>query len=330
MSYAIAWCFLIIHVIMFFLYIAYDVRPMIYFNIFSMLFYLRAFYLIHKNRLYEYVVTTYLEVVIHMCFATYFTGWENGFQITLIGLSILIFFSEYVGRMIKTRHVHAAYLCIFGMSAYIITLFLDQLHEAAYPLPVSISFALQFSWALIVFIITIAFLQIFVLVTFQSEKFLSRKAGQDELTGLFNRFTVNNRLDEIIRSDSAKESWISIIDIDDFKKINDTYGHNYGDYVLSTLAEIMRESLTEELCFRWGGEEFLIVGTGRDKAYQKLDDFRKNVEGYEFDYEGVKLHLTITGGIAFYEDGLSKEQWVNSADIRLYEGKRNGKNKIVV
>ena len=332
MSYGVSLSFLLIHVAMFFMFRAHGVKPMASFNIFSMAFYLFSFLLIYKNRLYEFVVAAYLEVLLHMCLAVYFTGWENGFQITLIGMNILLFFAEYMGRILETKYIYAAPVCVIGLLSYMLAYLIDYSRPAPYTLPNVTSFILQIAWAIIVFSINIFFLEIFVLMTFHSERFLFKKAGQDELTGLLNRFTANNILDEMIKKGETEKTWISIFDIDDFKVINDTYGHNYGDYVLSTLADIMRKSFGNDSCFRWGGEEFLILGRdekGSLQALGKLDKFRKSVEEYEFDSEGTKTHLTITGGLAYYEDGLDKQKWINNADIKLYEGKRNGKNIIV-
>lgn len=332
MSYAVSSCFFVIHALMFIMFVTYGVTPMVIMNIFSMLYYIGTLIMIHKNRLYEYAVVTYVEVVAHMCAATYFTGWINEFQITLIGLSILLFFAEYVGRMIETKHVHATPLCIMGMFAYLATLYLDHNHDVPYPLPENISHFLQVSWALVVFSITIAFLQIFVMITFHSEQFLFRKAGQDELTGLFNRFTANGILDDFIKQDMNEKGWIAMLDIDDFKAVNDTYGHNCGDYVLVTLAKLMKEIFADSSCSRWGGEEFLIFDDKyeeKEAVIEKMELLRKTVDEYAFDYDGRRLHLTITAGIAFYEKGLSREEWINKADIKLYEGKRSGKNRVI-
>jgi len=79
MSYAVSCCFFVIHVLMFILFLTYDVTPMVVFNIFSMLYYIGTLIMIHKKRLYEYAVVTYVEVVVHMCLATFFTGWINEF-----------------------------------------------------------------------------------------------------------------------------------------------------------------------------------------------------------------------------------------------------------
>ena len=126
--------------------------------------------------------------------------------------------------------------------------------------------------------------------------------------------------------------WIAMADIDNFKHINDTYGHNFGDYVLQTLSELMQKEIEDSDICRWGGEEFLIIGHGKDidKAYKVLEQFRSYVEAYNFSNKGSETNLTITIGLAKYEAGLNMTDWVSIADKKLYAGKYSGKNKIVL
>ena len=328
----LALCFLLIHVLMLIMFSTYGVVPMVRFNWFSIVFYLFCLILIRKNRIYEFVLLSYFEVLLHMCLAICYTGWENGFQITLIGMNVLLFFSEYFGRMLETKYVHAAPVCMIGLFTYLLTFFITHTRTAPYPLPQNISFVLQVAWAVIVFCISIFILEIFVLTTFHSEKYLFMKAGQDELTGLLNRYSANSRLDELISTEESGNAWAAMIDIDNFKGINDTYGHNCGDYVLRTLAGIMRDIFGKNACFRWGGEEFLIIGTDREdapSAQEKLERLCRTVENHEFAFEGNKLRLTVTSGLAFYEAGMDREQWIQKADMRLYKGKTSGKNQVV-
>ena len=133
--------------------------------------------------------------------------------------------------------------------------------------------------------------------------------------------------------DYLKENrWIAIADIDNFKKINDTYGHNFGDFVLQTLANLMLSNIEDTEVCRWGGEEFLIIGKGNDidKAFKKLEKFRKEVEEFSFKNEEASTNLTITMGLSQYSKGLSLNDWINTADKKLYAGKYSGKNKIVL
>lgn len=310
------------------LFAANNVTPMIKFNIFSIIFYLFTLFMIYKGFLRYFVVGTYLEVLLHMTLAVIYTGWDHGFQITLIGMNILTFFAEYVGRSISRKYVPAMPLCILGMLAYVHSFILSNKFGAIYPLPDKTSAALEITWGVIVFVIGIVCLQGFTLLSFHSARLLSNAAIKDKLTNLPNRYYVAKN-----EKDYLKENrWIAIADIDNFKKINDTYGHNFGDYVLQTLADLMRTNIDETEVCRWGGEEFLIIGKGNDinKAFDVLEKFRKEVEEYSFENDEAKTKLTITMGLSQYSKGLSLNEWVNIADKKLYAGKYSGKNKIVL
>ena len=321
-------CFLLIHILMLIIFGVNGVTPMFYFNIFSILFYSVCFFVIHKEQYILFVVSTYYEVVIHMCLAAVFTGWENAFQITLIGLSILAFIAEYLGRSLDLRYVHALPLCISGAASYLVTFVITSNFDAPYALSATATFWMQILWALIVFSITISSLQLFTLLTFRSESILSKQATTDNLTGLYNRYYV---LRNGVRY-MHRKGFAAMLDIDDFKDINDTHGHNYGDYVLKTIAELMKEHFGDCMVSRWGGEEFLIFGSS-DNFAQKImlfDLFLQSVRSYDFCYEGVHTGLTVTIGVSQYTSGMDFTNWINLADKKLYVGKRSGKDQVVL
>ena len=326
--YIINICFLFIHIFMVIIFAANSVTPMVKFNIFSIVFYIITMFTIKKRYLRFFVVSTYIEVLIHMNLAVYFTGWNNGFQITLIGMNILMFFAEYVGRSIKGKYIPAMPLCILGMLSYVQSYIMTNKYGISYPLSETTSTALEIIWGLVVFIIGIICLQGFTLLSFHSARLLSNAATKDKLTNLPNRYYIAKNENEYLQ----KNHWIAIADIDNFKNINDTYGHNYGDYVLQTLSKMMQKSLADTTVCRWGGEEFIIIGQGNDinKAYNTLDIFRKEVSEYDFSDNGQSTKLTITIGLADYKEGISLTEWVNIADKKLYAGKYSGKNKIVI
>lgn len=313
---------------MVYLFAVNHVTPMMKFNIFSIVFYLFTLFMIHKSFLRYFVIGTYLEVLLHMTLAVIYTGWGNGFQITLIGMNILTFFAEYVGRSIRGKYVPAHPLCVLGMLAYISSFILSRKFGVVYPLPDNISAILEISWGIIVFIIGIVCLQIFTLLSFHSARLLSNAAIKDKLTNLPNRYYVSKNEKDYLN----ENRWIAIADIDNFKRINDTYGHNFGDYVLQTLANLMQSSIKDTEVCRWGGEEFLIIGKGNnlDKAFNTLEKFRKEVEDYTFENDEASTKLTITIGFSQYNKGLSLNEWINTADKKLYAGKYSGKNKIVL
>ena len=162
-------------------------------------------------------------------------------------------------------------------------------------------------------------------------------ASIDKLTGLFNRKYISEALDAEFKRAKALHNPISVIlfDIDNFKKINDTFGHDGGDFVLTNLgAQLKTSELRErDLAGRYGGEEFLIVlpNSSAEKAADVAERIRKKIESYQFVYNGQKIPVTISLGVTsirkeFHEGSdLYKE-----ADKALYESKRTGKNKVTI
>ena len=326
--YVVSLCFLSIHILMLIIFALNHVTPMVYFNIFSIFFYVISLLFIKLRYLRFFVISTYLEVLIHMTLAVFYTGWGNGFQITLIGMNALAFFAEYIGRSIRGKYVPATPLCLAGMCAYTFSYFITQKYGILYEFPEKTSVFLQIMWGFIVFLIVITCLQSFTLLSFHSARLLSIAATKDKLTNLPNRYYIAKYEEEFL----SDNRWIAMADIDNFKHINDTYGHNFGDYVLQTLSELMQKEIEDSDICRWGGEEFLIIGHGKDidKAYKVLEQFRSSVEAYNFSNKGSETNLTITIGLAKYEAGLNMTDWVSIADKKLYAGKYSGKNKIVL
>jgi diguanylate cyclase (GGDEF)-like protein len=123
--------------------------------------------------------------------------------------------------------------------------------------------------------------------------------------------------------------YLSIFDIDDFKVVNDEYGHICGDHMLVEIAEIAKNNSTEDFVSRFGGEEFIVITKIDDEAIKKIEDIRKKIEEHVFKFNGIDLHATITIGVAKYDEGMSIDEWIIQADKRLYDGKTSGKNKVV-
>lgn len=125
------------------------------------------------------------------------------------------------------------------------------------------------------------------------------------------------------------------IDIDKFKEINDTYGHQTGDYVIKTIAKILKSSTRiTDILSRYGGEEFAILlpETNEEGAYEVAERLRKIVETYDFNYSGKKLKVTVSIGVASY-DGKRRskpETIIKEADTALYEAKNLGRNRTVI
>ncbi len=324
LAYIITALFLAIHVGMLLLFSVYHVTPMAWFNVFSIVFYIGMLFIIRMNWLHAFVLATFLEINAHMGAAVYFTGWDGGFQISLIGICILLFYSEYNARTMKTKYIPSLILCLIPMLVYIFSLLISRQRPAPYSLPAEVSSWLHVAWAVVVFGIVIIILQIFVLIATRSQEELSNEVFHDKLTGLPNRYYMSSVFSKLTTTGERKENWLAIADLDDFKIVNDAHGHNCGDYVLKTVAELVKDVPDGvELC-RWGGEEFLMAGSCNAQEY--LESLRKRVEKYAFSYKDQEIHMTLTIGYAHFVPGQTIDDWINAADQKLYEGKTSGKN----
>ncbi len=157
----------------------------------------------------------------------------------------------------------------------------------------------------------------------------------DSLTGLPNRRNILEKIEhEKVRGQRSQKPFSVIIgDIDFFKKFNDTYGHDCGDFVLKKVADTIKKSLRkQDYVARWGGEEFLLIlpetdGSGSVVAAEQV---RKSVEESNLIYKDVPLNITMTFGTSTFNFGDDFEEKLKAADEALYEGKESGRNRVVL
>ena len=129
---------------------------------------------------------------------------------------------------------------------------------------------------------------------------------------------------------------IIMIDIDFFKKVNDTYGHDAGDEVLKSLADILKNEKVGNEAFRpgrWGGEEFMVVCGGYNGDIKKIaayfETLRTRIADNVINYNGTEIKVTATIGLALYEPHKTLNELVKEADAKLYKGKESGRNRVV-
>lgn len=167
----------------------------------------------------------------------------------------------------------------------------------------------------------------------ESETFYE-ESHHDKLTKLKNRMgfysdfsrKYNKALDE------GKNISLFISDIDKFKRVNDTYGHNAGDDVLSTVASIMESSCGEnEAVYRWGGEEFvmMIIGATLEDSVEKAESLRKKIMNTSIEADGNTLKVTMSFGCRQFDQNLSIEENISKADEHLYTAKESGRNCVI-
>lgn len=167
----------------------------------------------------------------------------------------------------------------------------------------------------------------------EKTKALDEMVRTDYLTGLSNRLHILEQLksEEARLSRGTPLCSIIIADIDHFKMINDTYGHETGDNVLKTVAGVFRNSIRrQDVVARWGGEEFLFLlpETPGNAAYMLAEKIRATIENTLIADNGVDISITMTFGVSEFVVPLSIDGTIKIADNALYEGKNNGRNRV--
>ena len=325
--------FLILYVGMAIVFYQQRIMPLVVVDCISVGIYLLLLVLLYREYWRTFALLIFVQVYAHNVHAVYYLGWDAQFQLTFIALIVLGFYAEYAARAMRVKTFHAMTFGVIGFVLYVGLLLYSKNHTPLYTLSPEITLGFQLLWAFVLFVVVIAYLQLFILIAKNSVEVMSDKATHDTLTGLPNRTFMADYIDNVAANEGLQGHWVAMADIDDFKHINDTYGHNCGDFALTAIADLLRVGDTSYTLCRWGGEEFLLVGkTGKDVAEtsELLDRLRKSVEEHGFWYEDKRLSLTITIGMALYEDGCTFGEWVNAADRKLYEGKCSGKNKVVL
>ena len=174
---------------------------------------------------------------------------------------------------------------------------------------------------------------------------LKKLAYKDELTGLYNRHGFKDGAERFIselaseNGDGRKREAVYIksfslimFDIDDFKKLNDTYGHRAGDAVLKMFAKIVMDNVRDiDSASRWGGEEIVLglVGASEEDAFRIADRIRDRVEKETIEFEGNKIKFRVSGGVASMDDAKDFDEMLGCADKALYKAKSAGKNQVV-
>ena len=169
------------------------------------------------------------------------------------------------------------------------------------------------------------------------QKQMYESALRDGLTKAFNKKYFTDRLESELTFALRHESPLVLVmfDIDHFKKVNDTHGHQAGDLVLSELSTLLTSALRAEDVFaRYGGEEFAVICRGTDLSQAQVvgERMRKAVEKHRFTFEGTHIPVTISVGIAGLPDPAVKDatDLVSRADKALYQSKHGGRNRVTI
>ena len=316
-----------------------------YYNIFIVYFYcFLGIVLTNRKKFRLIMVLFFIEVEFHSFLASVLLGWDWGFMLYTIALIPAAF---YLANSLTNRSKHVAYsiwLSAFVMVAYLAGSIVQPMVNPMYGYLSNTTayFFIRYFNIFIAFIILLTFSALFALETSYMENLLEKEnlklgieASYDPLTRLLNRRSMTRYMtDEIeIANDTTGKFCLVMLDIDDFKNINDAYGHDIGDRVLVALADLIKTEVREsDYSCRWGGEEFLLFIHGdKQETYFVADRIRRKLEEtpVKNKYDG-NFKVTATFGIAEYKSYMPLRTIIDEADEKLYYGKKHGKNQVVV
>lgn len=296
-----------------------------WFNVLSVAIWVGAALLNRSRRSTLAMWLLFAEVVAHATIATSTLGWESGFQYYLIPLIPFVMFHDHL----KGRTVGLASLGVFAVFI-LLKAFAPQL-----ALDGRVASLLTYSNIAIPFIALGLVTYYFRLASVTAEARMELMALTDSLTGLYNRRHMEGLLEEAKAryTRDGRPFCVIVADLDHFKEVNDTYGHDVGDKVLRAVASVFAEELRGvDAVARWGGEEFLVLlsETKLEDAVEVAHRLRSAAEEHLGERAGLPRKVTLTLGLAGYRRGTEISTLIKSADEALYAGKSSGRNRVVI
>lgn len=317
----------------------YDATVMFYYSILMMIVFGYACICLKNGKKMQYVLLVFLGIFFYMIFSVIFLGWEFGFQHYCIGLAASLIFTDYYLYREKKLSKRSIYMATAVVLIYISLRIWTYYHPYIYPIENEILVkGVYILNSIVGFSFMIMYLCIYSNTVRRLEYELLDMANIDPLTGISNRRKMHEMLKLAFGDGENKKicAAIAMLDIDYFKKVNDTYGHEAGDEVLVTLANILNAKQKENNDFhvcRWGGEEFLLLYEGhdvnKDEIVHEFEKLRQLVQNTVISYKNIEIKITVTIGLAFYNNGITVQQLINAADDNLYVGKKAGRNRVV-
>lgn len=295
--------------------------------------------LVNKERYMTVYFIMILGIIIFTIFCNLVIGWESGYSVQFFSAISGSFYFPFVIKSEKRKSLSLTF-CVTLFLSYILSYILSQMLAPIAPLSPTWTRVFFIMNVVISFSIIIMLSYMFVwellnkqkILTMQNEQ-LYELAHKDPLTHLLNRRSMNEKM--TLRMEqlklTGKRFTLVIGDIDDFKKVNDNYGHDAGDIVLITVSDIIRQNVGNGgfVC-RWGGEEILmILNESLESATEVTDRIRKRIDENIVNHEGNQIHVSMTFGVAESIPGYKIEHLIQQADDRLYYGKKHGKNQVV-
>jgi diguanylate cyclase (GGDEF)-like protein len=301
----------------------------------GLLFCLFCLPLLHKKLYKASGLLSFLTLIVVCAINLQHTGWQSGFQYYYLCVCPFVFLDA--SMRIRSKIV----ICFICIALFIV---LKLLLSGSQPLAALRTDTLALMLDINLFIIFAGLSSNIYHYSLSAYRYeyklrtvnnrLHMLAETDHLTTLYNRryFLQAVEQETAVFDIKQKPFVLAIIDIDNFKSVNDTYGHNEGDKALVAISQCIRLALRkEDIVARWGGEEFiaLLPQTSVYEGLTAMEKVRKAIERIHISYKGRNYTLTVTIGISCYTGRQKMSELIKSADMNLYTGKQSGKNCVV-
>ena len=329
----------IFHICLLVLYLRFSLYLMAALTAVSVLLYVFCYVRSRQNKNLLLVFNlSYAEIMLHAVVSVFLLGADSGFSLYIIAMLPLGYYAAYNFNS-KKKPVNPMFYVIFSIVAFCFVQAASNYVEPIYTYGNERidRFIYLINFFVAVFTIVIFFstlvnqIKHLEYLRIHQNKELEKLSKTDALTGLANRRSIEERY---MGAELEQAEYAVILgDIDDFKKVNDTYGHNVGDQVLKEVAEVLKKAVRgKDTVCRWGGEEILLFlpGCPLDNAKYRAEDILKNIRELDLKaQDGRIFHITMTLGVAVSGGTERFMEVVKKADDRMYEGKRNGKDQVV-
>lgn len=333
----------IVHLLFLLFFYIIGYMPMVVYNVVAITLYIYFGVTCSQgDNLVKMFLYYYIEIPLHSILCTILLGWNFNFMFFIFCTIPTLFYLGMFIDELKHNILMPVGTSIVLSAIYIIMKYFMTNRTGILPYTTIVKYGKFFSYFGPIFTL-VAIIMVCSLISLEynyiknklknENTVLDTQASYDVLTGLLNRRSMDSHLDNIFIEYYREEEAFSIImcDIDHFKNVNDTYGHDAGDYVLKEACQVISSEVRDkDLVGRWGGEEFLIVLFANKLAAAKLAErIRAQIEAHQFSYKNQTLRVTMTFGVSAYHAGSDVDSLIKSADKKLYRGKENGRNQVV-
>lgn len=324
-----------VHCVLLVIFLLLGIWGMVALNAFSIAFYGVTMF-VRKNYSSQAIVESYFEIIVFAALSTMMLGRQAGFRLYIVGMISVVFYLAYDDGI--KRFFYQGLGCVIMIILVAIEPYTEHIC-AEYKVMIA-PHATKWMYMMnmiitLVTVIIVSYLYACELDRMNREiidmnRELDYKASHDQLTGLINRHSMANFMDEISERINRKPV-VCMMDVDDFKQLNDKYGHDFGDRVLQMIADNARECLKAFHVARWGGEEFLMVSEDMQwsRALQYVTEFHQQVQKQSIPVGDKELSVHVTIGMVQGDSAGNVSHLILEADNLLYIGKNSTKNCIV-